>query len=363
MPKSIKEPKRILISSLHNIGDLIAKIPLMRLLKKQFPNCRIILLTRAYTIPLTPFIECIDKVIEFNDFFNREKEEIVANLISLKLDVIIHILSVESIIGPDIYSLAKLAKIPIRIGNIRCSKFKNFLNKKGLTHNVRSKRILPDIHEFLWNLKVLQCFNLTNHFSLEEIKGLIHLVAPEKILKSCLPFIDRKKFNLMIHPGSHGNAKEWSTDYFIKLIKALDPLIFNIILTGSQKEAKLYNELILSQSNIQNTMGKLNLEELIHLICIADGLLASSTGPAHLSAIFGKKTLSLFPKQDVIGAGIWQPIGKQATYISGSFICKPCQKKLTDFDAGICKCMDSISVEAVKNHLHLWQDAKSANSL
>ena len=119
--KLIKDPTCIWISSPHNQGDFVAKIPFIRILKIHFPNTRIIVAARSYVRDLVDLIEEVDLFIDFEVFFNRTEEKIIEEFKSLKIDVLVHILSLQNHIGPDVIEMAKLAGVPHRIGNIKRS--------------------------------------------------------------------------------------------------------------------------------------------------------------------------------------------------------------------------------------------------
>ena len=165
-------------------------------------------------------------------------------------------------------------------------------------------------------------------------------------------YLKSGKFNLIIHPGSHGNAKEWPVKYYDELIEQLDCEKFNILITGSREEAKRFSDL--KNEKVQFLMGQLPLSEFIFLIQSCDGLLAASTGPVHIASQFITKILALFSKQKQIGPSVWKPLGENASYLESSDICFSCKRKVTDFNPALCKCMEKIDILSVKNIINRW---------
>ncbi|MCH9633628.1 MAG: hypothetical protein S4CHLAM7_03590 [Chlamydiae bacterium] len=350
MITSIKNPKRILITSPHNLGDFVAKIPFIRLLKQQSPATEIILLVREYIFPLVACIQEVDRVLDFECFFSRDEEVIIQDLKEMRVDTCIHILSINHSLGPDVIQLAKKANIPNRIGNVRKSHWVLFRKKNfGITHNLRSKRILPDLHEFEWNLLPLKFFGIKVDFEKVNFPRFLKttLLSGEKN-----KYLKDEKFNLIVHAGSHGNAKEWPQKHFNKLLEELGGR-FHIILTGSLEE-KYRIPLHVANEKITDLRGSLSLRELISLISEADGLLAASTGPIHIASLFATHTLALFPKQKIMGPEVWAPKGENSDFIQSQLVCSSCQKKLTDFNRKLCQCMEGITVESVKKHIENW---------
>jgi ADP-heptose:LPS heptosyltransferase len=124
------------------------------------------------------------------------------------------------------------------------------------------------------------------------------------------------KFNLIIHPKSHGSGMEWGLDNFAELINSLPSDKFNIIITGSDNEKALLTDWIQTlPSTVQDMTGQMSLGQLITFISKAGGLIASGTGPLHLAALTGINTLGLFPSLRPIHPGRWAPVGKKAGYM------------------------------------------------
>lgn len=350
MNSKIIDPKSLLITAPHHLGDLVAKVPFIRLFKKHFPNCCLILAARAYVHPLARLIKEVDELLDFEELFSKSHEEVVDTLKELQLDVILHILSVQNQIGPDVIGFAKEAKIPYRIGNMCRSQWSLWKkNNFGLTHNLRQTRILPKVHEFEWNLAPLKFFNIALEPADLNWPSLLK-TAPF----SRSPVIELKPgcFHLIVHPGSLGNAKEWPASHFISLIQRLGER-FQVLLTGSKEERDRFDFTpVLDQ--VCDLRGKLELNDLIQLISQVDGLVAGSTGPLHIASLFGIKTLGLFPKQENLGVGVWGARGEQGENFSSAWICPACENKLSDLNKKLCRCMEGIAVEVVVKKIEEW---------
>jgi ADP-heptose:LPS heptosyltransferase len=153
-------------------------------------------------------------------------------------------------------------------------------------------------------------------------------------------FLDATRFNLIIHPGTNGNTREWPLTYVEKLITILDEKKFNIIITGSLHEQEKLAHLIQTCPKAKNAVGKLSLKEFVALISHADGLLANSTGPLHIAGAFNIHTLGLFPADAGKDPGRWQALGSHSEFIVA--------KNET------AEAMQTISVEQVKEKIQTW---------
>lgn len=352
--KIITNWNRVLVTCPHNLGDFIAKLPLIRLLKKEKPKCEILLCCRGYLKDLVKSIEEVDQFLDFEILFQQDNNKIIQTLKDLNIDTIIHLLSVQRSLGPHVLGYAKQAGITNRIGNLNKSALSCWMkrNQHSMTHNLKQKRIIENLHEFQWNLLPLKFFGIDKQFSAEALSPLLKVNVKEKIN---FPFLSKDKFNLILHPGSNGNAKEWPMIKYKELIKLLDKDQFNILITGSKDEAIKYKDLDLKEEKIHFLMGQFVLKEFISLISQSEGLVAASTGPIHIASLFETHILGLFPRQKEIGPDIWRPLGENATFLAAPEICLACEKKITDFNLSLCSCMEKIKVSDVKDRITLWR--------
>lgn len=128
----------------------------------------------------------------------------------------------------------------------------------------------------------------------------------------------------------------------------------------------------IQQTNVTNVCGAFNLDQFIAFINTVDGLIASGTGPLHVSAALGKPTLGLFPPIRPISATRWAPLGSQAEALTQTQHCKPCEKNSTgctpviksclQCDSSLaCLCMQNIHPKQVAQILLTWQAARQRN--
>ncbi len=345
----IKSPRSLLLTAPHNLGDWVAKLPFIRLFKNHFPTCHIIVLGRSYIKPLVSLFNEVDEFIDFEQFFKREENDIIQSLKDMNIEVCLHVLGVSKQIGPDVLGYARCAGIPYRIGNIFRSKWTLFKKRgMGLTHNLRCPRVLPHMHEFEWNLQPLQFFEVKVPQKPVNWKKLLHCSLKRK---EC-SVLQKGKINLILHPGSHGHAKEWPLSFFKSLIKKLAGKA-HILVTGSEKE-KQRQPLEDISDFCTDLRGQMDLMDFLQLIAQANGLIAGSTGPIHLASLFDTPICALFPKQLDISEKIWGPKSEFATVLSAPSICLACQRKLSDFNEELCTCMEGVSVDKVYDAIQHW---------
>jgi len=329
----------IVISRTDSIGDVILTLPLVGYLKKNNPNSKIIFLGRNYTIPILNCCSEIDEIWSWDDEFLNEKCQ------KEKPEIIYHVFPKK-----EIAFWAKKMNISQRIGTrgrwyhwLTCNKLLSLSRKNSKYHEaqlnlnmVLSENQLPELK----NLTSL--FHFHSKLSIERKKEI-----SEKYLK-------KDKFNLILHPKSQGSAREWPLKNYLSLAKQLPENQFNILISGTEKEAKLMEqELKFLPQHARSICGELQLEEFIALIEQADGLIAASTGPLHIAAVCGILNLGLFPPMKPIHPGRWAPIGEKSEVLVKNIECSACKKTPLN-----CICIQELTVNQVVEKVHSWNHYK-----
>lgn len=328
----IKKFNTIAISRTDNIGDVVLTLPVAGIIRQYYPDSEILFIGKAYTRP----------VIEASIFVNRfiDRDEIINNptlFRDLNIDVIIFVFP-----DPAIASLACEAKIKVRIGSLH--KMQHLLN---CTHLINFTRRRSKLHESQLNFKLLTPLGISTEIGKSEIPSLYGMqkiaLLPDRLKK----LLSADKFNLIIHPKSHGHGKEWPPQKYHELCNQLAADHFNIVFTGTLKEREFIQEhfyqLFERYPSIHNAAGEMNLTELISFISNADGLLASGTGPLHIAAALGRVSIGFFPPMAPVYSQRWENLGEKAFHFELDR-CKfqnQCRKMKS------CKCIESIEVEEV----------------
>ncbi|QEC76389.1 glycosyltransferase family 9 protein [Mucilaginibacter ginsenosidivorax] len=307
MPQPLKSKiQHILISRTDAIGDVVLTLPMAAYIKELLPGVVVSFLGRTYTQPVINTCAAVDIFINYDEIKKLSQAEQVSYLKDKKIDAIIHVFP-----NKHVAQIARAAGIKLRIGTTNrvfhwftCNKLVKLSRKKS------------DLHEAQLNLILLKPLGLAAVPSLQDIIEHIGFESRALFPPELAGKLSGDKFNLIIHPKSHGSGMEWGLDNYGKLIDKLPSDIFNIIITGSDKEKILLADWIATlPATVVDMTGKMSLPQLISLISQADGLIASGTGPLHIAAMAGINTLGLFPSVRPIHPGRWAPLGKKAGFM------------------------------------------------
>lgn len=335
----MKELKRVILSRTDSIGDVILTLPLAGLLKKLYPSVQIIFVGSSYTRDI---VMCSSNIDLFVDWTKIQKEDFntqINNIKCLNADAVVHVFPRK-----EFARLAKAAKIPVRIGTTGRLYHYCYCNK--LVPLTRRRSLL---HEAQLNIKLLRPFGIKNTIPLNEIPAYYGFQRSNSNASGISEYIDKTRFNLILHPKSKGSAREWGVKNFSNLIRILPAGMFKIFITGTNEEGLMIrNELIDPFPGVIDLTGKLTLSELVDFIGSSDGLVASSTGPLHIAAALGKFALGLYPPIKPMHPGRWAPIGLRADFLVIDKNCSNCRKGIR------CECLEGITPESVKNKIMSW---------
>jgi heptosyltransferase III len=329
--------KTFIISRTDSIGDVVLSLPMAAVLKKEYPECKILYLGKNYTAEVIRCCNNVDQFLDWDEISQLTQEKQIAFLKETKADVIIHAFPRSAIAR-----LAKKAGIGMRIGASGRLYHWYTCNSISFLTRRRSK-----LHEAQLNIKLLRRIVSSTTYQLGEIPELYGFNSKQALPELFKQLLKPDKFNLILHPKSKGSAREWGLVNFNRLVGLLPQNKFRIFITGTVEEGKLVFSKggLIRDDKIIDLTGKLSLGEFISFINQADGLVAASTGPLHLAAAMNKVAIGIYPPMWPIHPGRWAPLGKKASYFVKVEYCSKCRK------GGICSCMSSIQPAEVAQRL------------
>lgn len=329
-------PRRILISRTDNIGDVVLTLPLAGFLKQHWPGVAVDFLCRAYAAPMVRQCRFVDQVRVLEEHADAEQLFIEGGY-----DTVIFAFP-----SRRLAQAARRARVRNRVGTSH--RLYNWLACNRLAHFSRVRSVL---HEAQLNFELLRPLGIDYAPALADIVPLYGLVAPH--LAEAEALAAEAPFNVILHPKSNGNGREWPLERYFELAVLLGQEAgIRLWVTGSAAEGELLARdapALLALPNVRNLCGQFDLAALVALIGAADGLVASGTGPLHVSAALGRPTLGLFPPIKPIDPGRWGALGERAQSLCGATRCG------ADCTRESCSCMDAIAVADVARIILGWR--------
>ncbi len=305
--------KKILIIQLWGIGESVLTLPSINVLRKKFPKASIdILLTERN-----------------KDVYFKNKD--LDKLISIKLDPI----SIKLFILKNLkkYDLIVDMEEYLNISSI----ISFFTGKKriGFSHNIRSN-LYTDTVKYNDKQHTAQTFSdllkkVGINFKVNKLEKLNYSPNDKKTIDNLFlkNKINKKNLVVGIVPGAaeSGRSRMWPKENYSELCNNLNKKKnIKIIFIGSEEEKGLINEVISKikeKDKVINLAGKISIRELFYLVERCDLIISNDTGPMHISAAQGARTIGLF------GPNLparFSPLNKKSISIYKGNICEysPC---------------------------------------
>ena len=265
------------------MGDVAMTVPVIKELIKTYPNTKI-------TIVSKPFFEPIFKGIENVTFVAADvkgKHKGIPGLYKLfkqlKKTRITHVADLHNVLRSKIVrSFFKTAGTPIAFID------KGRAKKKELTKNApKTIQQLKTTHQRYADVFDELGFTIElqpakrDYFQLNN--NIVNLVG------------EKEKTWIGIAPFAAFEGKMYPLKLMKEVLLELSKLPCQLLLFGGGKnETEQLNKLSLEISNSINMAGKLTFEEELHLISNLDIMISMDSGNAHLAAMFGVDTLTIW---------------------------------------------------------------------
>jgi lipopolysaccharide heptosyltransferase II len=322
----------ILVIRLDRIGDVVLSLPAIHALRERFPNASISLMVRPGITELVEGHPDIDEVIPY--FYEKKgRHRFFLGYFRLMREIRKRGFDSALILHPSVRShlLPFLAGIPERIGFD--SQLPFLLTKKVPDLRNEGKK-----HESEYTLDVV---NGRNAEAIHELPPRVGPCLP--VYEDEVPQIPEGRF-IAIHPGASCPSKRWPIERFAELGKKILPR--RMVIVGGVDEKKegefLKKEL---GAGVLDLTGQLNLKALAALLKKADVLVSNDSGPVHIAAAVGTRTLTIFGRNQAgLSAARWRALGEGHPMIQKDVGCVVCLAHRCTIDF---ECLRAVQVEEV----------------
>lgn len=324
------------------VGDAVMTIPAMRELRLVFSNSHITLHTRSWARGIFEDADFIDEILTFEK--SKSAFATVFEQGSLlrknKFDL--------AVLFPNSFEsalTAKLGKIRTRVGY--AADTRSFLLTDALpVPEWKSKR-----HEVFYYLNIVAEIE-KKHFGTTTVgtrEPRFELdVSQERKIQARQILAENgidlsKKIVAFVTGSTNSRAKRWQTESYAQLNDQIQTeLNANVVLIGSKDELDV-SMAVAAKSNILPFIltGKTNLSEATAILSVADLVVSNDTGPAHIAAALGTKTLVIFGPTNPLTT---KPFTENAQIIYKKVECSPCMLRSCPIDH---RCMTRISAAEV----------------
>lgn len=360
--KMSKETK-ILIRAANWVGDAIMTTPVIRAIRKSYPNAHITLLAKPWVIPVFDNNPYIDEIMVYE---NETRHTKGVGTLRLAKDIRKHSFDIAILMQNAFEAglITFLAGIPVRIGYNTDGR--GLLLNPSITMDKRLKKgHLIDYYRGILKGSNHRFCGWLGYFIDDgrKLDLFISDVERTEAIKTLANYgINSQQQPLIgINPGATGGtAKRWFPERYAELARRVSEQ-FNtkILIFGGQADKELGDNIneIASKSQVKtinqtspicvNLAGKTTLREAFALIEKCDLFITNDSGLMHAAAALGTKQIAIIGSTDHIATS---PSSLNSVMIRVPVSCSPClkvhcPKNQNDSDYHIC--MDKISVNMI----------------
>lgn len=341
--------KNIIIIQINRLGDVINTLPLVNTLKETYADCRITLVCyRQFSriVTQSPSGQNIDRFVLVDS--NTLDKLVSFDKISNPADSPF----------PELYERYDIG-VNLVFGDLPAvlfSKLKAERKYGQLKSDKGELRLGGDWPKYLFSCIPYRDYNLFNHTDLftrysgvsnREVPGF--LVCPTEQLERADELLNengsRGGLPIAFQMGASEAMRRWDVEKFARLgqlLKEKDNTI-EIVLIGSKNESGLAEQFLSSAAYpVVNLVGKTDILELPAVLKRCRLLVSNDTGPIHIAAGVGTRTLGLY----FLAAYFAEtgPYGDGNIVVQAELPCLPC---VDYYNCGHKKCRPLITPEAV----------------
>lgn len=308
----------ILLSAM---GDAINALPMIRQLRRLQPDAQIDVLTSPRAHAIFEGFPSIDEILSVDIYGAAEKmfgrfRRLIADVRAREYDVVIDTEQYSALTG----LVAMLSRAPRRVG--------------FSTPGKQVDEAYTDVVAYVEDRHESHCFYdlLAPLFGAQTYPNRLEPIAvtTEERLRAeeLLQILGYRSGPIVaLHPlsGSTATSRRWPVPSFVWLGQALiEHQDANVLLVGSPDERTALN--MIAERIGPETMvaaGRTSLHELAALLSVCDVFVGNDSGPMHLAAAMGTRTIGLFGPNTPVK---WGPLGSGNHVLSAHLPCSPCIK-------------------------------------
>lgn len=345
------QPRKILLINPFGIGDVLFTTPVLKNLRRMFPDACISYIGNKRTELLLRAHEAVDKVFvyERDDFdrlyqssrwkFLQAVRRFIQEIKAERYDVVF-----DFSLNPMINAFTWLGGIPHRIG----FNYKNrgrFLTQKIPFRGFEGRHVVEHYLELLEVVGVPasdRCLNM--NISAEDRQWALDFLGdlPSGKLKiGMLPGAGASW-------GANARFRRWDIKKYALLAdKMIAKYDARIILMGDLSEQALCSEIAEKHpKEITPAFARTSLTQLAALMSLCDVVVLNDGGPLHIAVAVGTKSVSIFGPVDPKVYGPWGDLTRHKI-VTTEIPCRPCYRNFRMSRCEHVSCLAQIQVNDV----------------
>ena len=337
--------RRILISRMKFIGDIVLTTPVIRSVRVAFPDAYIAYMGEKETVSLLEHNPHLNEVIPFD--FSRptilEQSRVALLLWRRKFD-----LAVDLFGNPRSALLTYLSRAKTRVGLER--RGRGTLYTVQVRDDGGPKTAIEFHNQFIKAIGIEPTSSKTEIFLTGDEKREAGIYLKWRGYGSTP--LDMTKPIIGIHPGATWPSKKWLPERFAELADMITARLgAQLLLTAGPNDGETVKDVLKRSFSNMMLISGLPLRQLAAIISLCAAYVTNDVGPMHIAAAVGTPTIGLFgPGEE----NIWFPYSRQDghTALRKDVFCHPCHLDFCNREReGYMECMKLLTVGEVVSAL------------
>jgi lipopolysaccharide heptosyltransferase I len=312
---------KILILKPSALGDVIQALPVLRLLKRHWPDARIFWWIDSALAPLLEHDPDLAGLVRFERKRwgkPRHWPEMWRSIRRLREHRFDLVIDLQCLARSAAFAWLARGKKLVGLDEVR-------EGARGF-YDVAVPRQSFHTHAVDWYLAVLRRLEVPLHRDFVWLPERAEVAAAIRRQWPDPPNPAGAARWIVLQPGARWQNKRWPVEHFAELVRRLAPgqphTRFAILGDGGDQ---LLGEIISEAAPGQclNLCGQISLAEMVEWIRRCDLMVTNDTGPMHAAAAMGKPLIALFGPTEPRRTG---PYGQLANVLRVDLPCSPCLK-------------------------------------
>jgi lipopolysaccharide heptosyltransferase I len=333
---------KILILKPSSLGDVIHALPVLRLLKRHWPQSRIHWWLDVNLVPLLEGDPDLDGLFAFQRrrwAAPHRWPEISSSIRAMRAQRFDVAIDLQGLARSSMFAWLANAGLLVGLDNLREG------GREGARamYDLTPPRAGARVHAVDRYLAVLPLLGVPVHWDFQWLPPRPQ--AARRVRDTWSPEDGRTKWVSLL-PGGRWNNKRWPVQNFIELAGRLDAIPdIKLVVLGSADERPL-GEVIAAaaRGRCLNLAGATSLDEMIEWIRLSRLVITNDTGPMHVAAALGRPVIALFGPTNPWNTGPYRQLDNvlQTTSLG----CVPCLKGTCSYREPLA-CLHAIQPAAV----------------
>lgn len=337
MKTVLPEYRRILLTRMKFIGDVVLTTPVIRSVRNAYPDAFIAYMGERQAVSLLEGNPCLDEILPFD--FSRpallEQTRMSLQLRRRRFDLAIDLFG-----NPRSALLTRLSGAAVRVGPDR--KGRGRLYTIRVTDDGVPKSAVEFHNQSLHAAGIPVTSATTEVF----VSAAEREQARQQLLQA-EPRIDPGRPLVGIHPGATWPAKHWLPERFGALAARLVAEGIQVVFFAGPRDAETLAAVRKSSAVPVRVLEGLSLRELAAALSLCSAFVGNDAGPMHIAVAAGTPTIGLFgPGEEQI----WFPYDPARGHraLRRDVPCHPCHLDVCNrLGTGFMECMALLEVEEV----------------